>query len=461
MFKNKKAVACEIFSSGICNINCNYCYIPKVDAMKGIHNKILDNIDNGTYIQYLKDLYGTDLECLSFWGTEPTLTLQRIQKVLPNILEAFPKLVDFSWSSNFIAAPKVTVDFINALPKNRPFQIKFQASIDGPPEITDANRAPGATDKILNNIYKMIEMFNDIDLGKKTIIFNSKPTWDNDNLHYFAEDKSRLYKYHEFFDVAITKMDSLNKNRNFKRNFSSGFSLAVPGKYSAEDGKIFSKVIRYMNEIDAENAGGRLFKNAAHKTNTYEHRLKRIFDYNTELGSKHSMFTCSGGDSNYAVDESGHTHLCHRSLYLNNETYTDEVFSKLNLGEWDISDFDKASIDILKNKWIVPHDNQYEVDRFNFASNSYHHFLSHKLSYSYAIIKELVNVGLMDSEFDTNEDLKYIFSLFINIANSCPMEQILNTGIIHYTPTSLFKLFGNGAFQQTLLATLSDMKGVK
>ena len=158
MFPNKRAVACEMFSSAVCNIECNYCYIPKVSEMKNIHKKIIEAIDNGTYINLLKEMYGSGLTALGFWGTEPTLTLSKVQKIIPDLFREFPKLWEISWSSNFITSSKVTVDFLKALPKDKNLKVTIQASLDGYTEITDANRAPGATKKITENILELIRV---------------------------------------------------------------------------------------------------------------------------------------------------------------------------------------------------------------------------------------------------------------------------------------------------------------
>lgn len=453
MINNKRAVSAEIFTSGVCNIECNYCYIPKVGEMKNIHSDIIDKIKSGTYIEHLKNSYGSNLEFLSFWGTEPTLTLKYLQDILPQILSSFPKLSEISWSSNFISTSKITVDFIkhlvNILPENRNFSIKFQASLDGPEAITDNNRAVGATEKITKNILQLINFINDIDLKNVTIIFNSKPTWGQDNIEYYSSNKKFLYDYYDFFENLIGKMHEANKNKNLKIQFGSGFTIAVPGRYTTHHGKLFTKVLEMLYEIEDELNINKNYKYVSQRINTYEHRLQRVLDFDRDLSSKVSMFTCSGGDSNYSLDNIGDLHICHRSLYLNNDKYVDEVINKLNVTPWDISSFDKPSTDVIKNKWIVNSYDDLNVSRFNYITSSYHNNIKLKLLYSHGMIMELAECGQINKELSTNEELRLLFSLFLNVALSCPLENIITTGIVHYNSTSLFKIFGNGAFELT------------
>jgi hypothetical protein len=68
------AVAVEMFSAGWCNLQCKYCYIPKTDFLRTVHKNIIEKIKNGSLLEEISKIFGEDLESLSHWGTEPTLT---------------------------------------------------------------------------------------------------------------------------------------------------------------------------------------------------------------------------------------------------------------------------------------------------------------------------------------------------------------------------------------------------
>jgi sulfatase maturation enzyme AslB (radical SAM superfamily) len=450
-FKNTRPVACEIFSAGVCNIECSYCYIPKVKIMKDIHKQIVDKIDNGTYIQELYDLYGENLQNIGLWGTEPTLTLSKIKKILPQLLQRFPKLKSFSWSSNFITPPDVTLDFLAAIPKELGLKVTFQASLDGDTAITDKNRAPGATKTIIENIYAMAKALETFDLGKNTVTFASKPTWDSTNIKYFLEDPKRLYDYFYFFEPLTAAIQAASrKNRNVNCTFGSWFTLCVPGTYTVEDGKDFAKLLQVMMDIEADNEKNKLFKYAHTPFNTYESRLTRLFTYGNELHNKFGMFTCSGGDSNFSLDERGQVHICHRSLFLNNADYVTSVMKTDDVKKWGVSQFDRGAINIIANKFVVDSKDQYEIDRFMYIMAGYHNLPKLKLNYSIAMLKELAKAGQVSEVYLHDDALAFAFALFANTGLSCPMENVLNTGIVHLQPVSIFRMFGNGAFELTL-----------
>ena len=74
--------AVELLTSGYCPFNCEYCYIPKSDKMKSLHQEITEKLVNDTFLDYLFKFCGQDLKHICLWGTEPLLTLPIIKKKL-------------------------------------------------------------------------------------------------------------------------------------------------------------------------------------------------------------------------------------------------------------------------------------------------------------------------------------------------------------------------------------------
>ena len=68
-------VAGEVLTTGICPLDCAYCYIPKHESMKEMHAKIIEMLKSGEMFEDLETVYGKSLEYIGFWGTEPTLTM--------------------------------------------------------------------------------------------------------------------------------------------------------------------------------------------------------------------------------------------------------------------------------------------------------------------------------------------------------------------------------------------------
>jgi len=70
-----------------------------------------------------------------------------------------------------------------------------------------------------------------------------------------------------------------------------------------------------------------------------------------------------------------------------------------------------------------------------------------------ALVKELALCGQAELIFLENKNYLTIFNLFTNTCLSCPMENILNTGCVSFTPISILRLFGNGAFREIFQTT--------
>lgn len=439
MILSKNAVANELFTSGYCTMNCNYCYINKSNILKDIHEEIIEKLKNGTYINELKSLYGDQLECLSFWGTEPTLTLDYVSSKIPEIIKTFPKLNKFSFSTNLLMNYKCIIDFIKSIPDDRKFNINIQLSIDGNPEITDKNRKENSTYKIKCNFYNLIRELQNVKLNNKNIEFVFKSTWNIDNLKYFNEEIARLYYYFHFFDVYIDDLKKLNRNKNIILNLTGIPTLEVPGTYTSEDGKLWNKICCYLHELSIENNNRNIFKYHKGNLNTYYYRLLRLSNFSREFFSKPEMFGCSGGKSNFQLGIKNDLHLCHRSLFMNHDGYIQS--KKIN----------------TMNRHIVNIDDQYEINKIIYTWGSYHYFTKQKIASGLALIKELLYSNQIDEIYE-NQHLATLLTILIQYGLGCPAENILTTGSIFCSPVSLYRMFGNGAFQTILKEFKGEMK---
>lgn len=169
------------------------------------------------------------------------------------------------------------------------------------------------------------------------------------------------------------------------------------------------------------------------------------------------MFTCSGGDSQWGLDDLGHLHLCHRTFYLNRPEYVTSVL-ETDIENWDVSLFEAGRLLDLRKHYIVDGEDELEVLRLQYVMRGYHDFLKAKLAYVRAMAYELALEGQIDKIYLEDDELVRLFGLFISLTAGCPMENILNTGNKEFIPVSLFRVFLNGAFQEILGYTL-DLEG--
>lgn len=444
-----KMDAAEILTTGWCPHKCTYCYIPKSEVMKELHQEIIADLETGEYIERLKKIYGDGLETLGFWGTEPTLTLDLIQPMLPQLTQAFPKLKEMSFSTAMIAVEPIA-KFIKAL-QGYGIKLKVQVSLDGPAFITDKNRFPRAAEKVPQKFFALVSAIQNQRGGAMpfppTIIpglaernlpteveFHWKATLTIENIKEMNDNSSKIDEYYRYFERLDNKFDEINQSENIslvKGNHPP--TLEAPGNYTSEDGREFAQ---FLNNL----------RQKGHRS-IYSFRLGKLLDFWEELGTKKRMFTCSAGDSNSGIGDSWH--ICHRSFYLNDSRYVNSVLQQ-DIANWDASHFKAGTIDLLRKYYIVDMNQDAEMIRLRYVMRNYHDFWRLQIGYVKAMMTELALARQADHRYLENDELNTIFALFVNTAWSCPVENILNTGNIYLVPLSMLRMFGNGAFQELL-----------
>ena len=425
--------AAELLTTGQCPLSCTYCYIPKVPVMQSLHSDIIKGLQDGTFLDNLEKIAGRNLAHLSFWGTEPALTLGIIEGKLDEIQARFPKVRNMSFSTSMVM-PEPIIKFAKEL-ERRNIRLEVQVSLDGPAFIVDKNRFPGAAQRIPASVIRFVTAMQEANVA---VDLRWKSTLTEGNIAEMEANPDLIDEYINFFREIEARVKEINKNKNIKMS-EGGYvpSLAVPGKYTSEDGKIFASFLRKLHEKGYVSA--------------YTSRLVRLFNFSDELGSKRKMFTCSGGDSNVGVGDS--VHICHRSFYLNDDRYVKAVLDREEINNWDISIFTQGSVDMLK-KWYTPRvDDEMKLMNFDYIMRGYHDFWAIKVASVEAMARDLALAGQAEELFLVNKDYLSLFALFMVAAHSCPMEAVLNTGSLQLTPVSLIRMFGNGAFREILKTT--------
>lgn len=422
--------AAELLTTGQCPLSCKYCYIPKVPAMQALHADIIKGLEDGSFLENLKKIVGNNLSYLSFWGTEPALTLPLLKTKLDDIERMFPKAKNISFSTSMVM-PEPIIDFAKAL-EERNMKLDLQVSLDGPKFIVDANRFPGASEKIPAAILKFV---TDMQGTAVNVDLHWKPTLTIDNIRSMNERPEEIDEYINFFRNLEGEIKKINTSSNVHmREGGYILSLAVPGKFTSDDGTIFAEFLRKLHDKGYESA--------------YTSRLKRIINFTDELGEKRRMFTCSGGDSNVGVGDS--LHICHRSFYLNDPRYVEAVLDKENIENWDVSIFNQGLVDHLKSWYMPSVDDELKLQNFDYILRGYHDFWQLKIASIEVMARELALAGQTDPLFLTNKDYSSLFAIFMAVAHSCPMEAVLNTGSLQLTPVSMIRMFGNGAFRELI-----------
>jgi len=424
-----RAVAGEVVSSGHCPLNCDYCYIPKTPEMREMHKDIVEKLKTREWMEQLDELY-QDVNHLSFWGTEPLLILDVVVDQIDEAVEKFGGLEQVAFSTSMCVDPSPIANLKEKLDEHD-IRLSWQVSADG--HYTDENRIQGATEKIKSNLIELGEM---LDEGELTVKW--KGTIGIDNIRKMAEDPDEIERYMEYYDEVREEVKEATDGIEFNHK-SRCPTLVFPGKYTSDDGKAFAMYLQNMVE-------------AGYST-TYTPRLKRVMRHRYKLEEKSAMFTCSGGDSNFGIDD-GNVHICHRTFYHDREDYLDSIKNQEEYKNWDVSLFEDGILEMEAENYMA--EGGEDLIRFQYIMRNFHDHWMLRLDNTKALLMELAKCGQADEVYLEDEELRELFALFLHTSHSCPVENLLNTGVVHFMPVSIIRLWANGAFQELLKTMKGD-----
>lgn len=451
-FTRPVVVAAELFSAGWCNLECKYCYIPKTNFLKKVHKGIIEKIDDGTYLTLIKEMIGSDLDSISHWGTEPTLTTSHFKNFYKNVKTDFPKLKVIKLSSNFMTPPKNLIEFITEiLPNDYKLEVSLQVSCDGPEYITDKNRIGGSTRKILENCLEVTRQLNEKQFNHN-VIMHLKPTFSSDDIE-LCSNYDKTEEYYDFFDSFFVEWFEANKNNKLRMLTGVDPTIVLPGNYSVQDGINFNSL--YENQLKLQE---KKYKYVVPDSNYY-HRFKNKMIFYKEYFTKQRMFTCSAGDTCIGLgDIPGTIHPCHATFYLDHEEYFNEA-KKYGLNYEAQKALEDGKTHQLKNGYVVDNNDDLKYLKSMFATRSYNDFTKLKISNSLAVVLECARAGQI-SKIYKDVELAKLLSFLIQ-TTECPIDSVLVTGSMFIPNISLIKLFGNGFFERVLKRIVQEIKKCK
>lgn len=203
----------SLITSCGCNLKCEYCRIAQSvnNNSAKLQEGTIKALQDGTYIQNVKNVLlklnqsPMNIESISFWGQEPTLTLHLVAEHLTEWFELFPNWRNTMFSTNTVAHMDRIVDFCVALDKAapNPFDLSIQLSYDGDYS-TDSLR--GASSSIIHdNLIWLFTELNKCKFDKLYIRFNHHGVLSLDLLDKLQHTKNvidynrNLYKWGEEF----------------------------------------------------------------------------------------------------------------------------------------------------------------------------------------------------------------------------------------------------------------------
>jgi hypothetical protein len=365
-------------------------------------------------------------------------------------VEYFPKLKTIKISSNFMTNPSNLVRFItDIIPQHKSLEMEIQVSLDGPPFMTDKNRIGGSTWKIVENIINFTQELNDVGTIHD-VKMHLKPTAGDDDILSLA-DIEKATEYYEFFDKVLTDWNNANHKNLADISMSCDPTLVLPGNYTSQDGKNFYQL--YLNQLELQK---REWKSINRPESNYYWRYKEKSGFYREVFTKQKMFTCSAGDSCFAMgDLPGTSHICHQSFYLDHAEYYDET-KKYGLDAQTMEGIESGRMDIIKNTFITKSDDDFHTTKMQYLTRSYNDFVELKHSITIAQILELADCKQINPIYKDLQLAKE-FSHFAQVLD-CPMSNTMIAGSQLVGGAPLLRVFGNGVFEDILRRVLKERK---
>ena len=457
--------AVNIYFSAVCNLNCRYCFQPKIHEIgKSVNDKIIEWISSGKMEDDILKYYGPEIESICLWGGEPSINLPYLEKRLLSIFDGFPKLTEIQYSTN-ISTRKLadnTISFINKVTslnreKSRKVIIDLQFSIDGPSELNDYNRIGSRADDIMENITHVLKNIS----SESRVHTHMKGTQSSDNLKWLSQGNN-LLKYYIYFDEWESEWERLFDKRIVPVH-GSFITLVYPGNYTQQDGFIFKEITEKQNSPEFQK--GYAWKSSALVfDNQITSRIKDSFrqlrrgyyrDYKGELLSHCS---CSAGRSCAGLTYDSKFHLCHGTYMFSEDVL--KFIEDHNL----VSEFEEKqgfSFRSYKNtvdgNIVASFDDDLRVSRILYRMNEFNNNLIPRIQYLEIMISSLAAAGQISNCYNKKKwrDLAISFLLFGG--NSCPVDSIWEFGSPYIRSTSQAKLVFNGMFEYYMSTFYRDV----
>ena len=414
-----------------CNMNCKYCYIDQDNKLHTEENKkIREAILNGTFIKNIIDLYQQvpeqkmNIESYSLWGAEPTINGDLFYLVHAPLLDFFPNIVFFDFSTNGLVGGKFIyknfvipmLEYAETHKRKLTFQIQF--SLDGPPELNDKTRQQGATKQTIQTMKEFIELipnsqFLDIELA-------CKATWNIDTFREY-NNLSKLQAYYDWCDTFIYDIITIaNQKKNIITDtlcFSP--TCANPTLATKEDGEIFANWLNLLSQIDTShykfyNTHSLFFNGFSSIQQIAQYRIKNL----TKL---YEATSCSAGINDYSINYKGEFAFCHQiSGFINSKKQEEKYFYNL----------------FSTNN---PSDNHYPL-RF------YDHmiYLDAKYKLFQTEVVALASVNQINKKYIQSQDESFLL-WYLCTKNNCIISSTYVTTNIFLIPFGGIRFWGNGA----------------
>lgn len=432
-----------LYPYGLCNLRCSYCFIDKNKGLTEIDNLLKQSFEQENYyIDFISKHYKPEeVKIIEFWGGEPTLGFDRLDKTLTQILEKYYLIDEIQFSSNFTTSSfiKDIESLFNIFKKfpTRNFLIDIQMSYDGPGELTNKCRGKNVAERVKENYVSLVLFLKENYENYKNLKFriHNKPTISIDSLRLLGKSDEHILDYWrdmQFFTSFMRENGA--KNTFYDCCF---LTMAAPSPWTQEDGiffKHFCERSKYLYDLYKED-----FQDVSHFVPYF--RFQDIYDHSNDLSYLYRQYgICGIGLKQAGFMPNNVISSCHSTYVDLVENYQKEI-SK------DIKDF-SIIVDSFfsgqKNIMTYPEEQHKDFKQIlqNFADDN--------IVQVYTIaaeINQLAKVGLVERKYE-NEELAFrAAAMLMIILPVCFRDRYNAVGCIGGMNTGELKLYLNGALE--------------
>lgn len=440
-----------LYPAAVCNLSCTYCYIDKNSALKKIDKILEESFETDYYIEFARRMIPTkeQLRKIEFWGGEPTLGLMRTFSTLKGLIEEYPNLRTFFFSTNFVSPvwDEAVFGLFELLKSysNRPFEVSIQLSLDGPEYITDMQRGKGVSKKFWNHFCDVCSKLKEC-LENSNVRLNMyfKATLTDELIQKYLLTRDGVLDYYRCFERYMDKyIEIMGEKPLEKISFSVTVpNTAEPSPHTQEDGKNFARFCEITTSIEKEI-----------QTNPPENRPLKYYncitpfkkrgishDYNrkTYKGINGDIGACGAGMSQVGLLPNGYISCCHGAFTELISDYKREVMQSGDIHSIDFKVFMDSS------NYLICKEDKYEEfeKKVLFA---YDPEETAQLANIASLIKLIAEAGQIDEEYKTPEGAMVGALFYKRHLPYCFRDNIATTGTCACVNTGIIRELLNGA----------------
>ena len=250
---------CLVMALG-CNLSCEYCHIAQSRHTHTKANEMQANtikaLQDGTYLANTLKIFERleqdpkEVEIISFWGQEPTLTLKYWTQNAEAWMKAYPKVFKYEFSTNGMANGDDIIDFCKTLDKYATHNVTLalQFSYDGESHTNDVRG--GSSDIISQTIIHVLEELSKADLKKVFVDGAFHAVLSYDAMRKMKDDMDALQTYYTQMDRWANEMKSHISSPGIM--FGPKISVNIEHPYDAcqQDGIDLLTFVKNSDKID-------------------------------------------------------------------------------------------------------------------------------------------------------------------------------------------------------------------